>query len=104
MIWAKELMGFVYEISLSYSLGCLTCRQILRHWAKCFTSPPKKGVLLVFIAFEKSIASVGLESANLGSNGKHANPYTTDAINMSLNHVVCFRIPKSYKGSNEMSI
>jgi len=41
-----------------------------------FTSPPKEGVLRIFISLKQSISSVGSEPANLGSNCKHANHYT----------------------------
>jgi hypothetical protein len=44
-----------------------------------FTSPSKEGVLCGFLSPLKSIASAESEPVNLGSNGKHANHYTTDA-------------------------
>jgi hypothetical protein len=45
----------------------LTYRNILRHWADSFTSPPKEGVLQILRP----------RPAKLGSNGKHAKNYTT---------------------------
>ena len=39
----------------------------LRHGTDGFTSPPKEVVLRIFIT------SVGIEPANLGSSGEHAN-------------------------------
>jgi hypothetical protein len=56
----------------------LTCRKILRHGADGFTSPPKEGVLRIFIAVKNSSALAGIEAANLGSNGKHTSHYTTE--------------------------
>jgi hypothetical protein len=47
--------------------------------ADCFTSSPKEGVLRIFIALKKAIASGGFEPANLGSSDKHTNHYTTQA-------------------------
>jgi hypothetical protein len=41
--------------------------------ASGFTSAPKEGVLLIFIALKTSLPSAGFEPANLRSNGKHAN-------------------------------
>jgi hypothetical protein len=58
--------------------GSLKCHKILRHWADGCTSPPQEGVLRIFIAL-KSIASAWFESANLGSNGKHAKHYAFEA-------------------------
>jgi hypothetical protein len=45
-----EMMYFVNEIFLSYLQISFTCRKIL-HMASGFTSPPKKGVMRIFIAF-----------------------------------------------------
>jgi hypothetical protein len=45
----------------------------LRHKADCFTSPPKKVVLRIFIAPLNTHGSrVGLEPATFGPRGKHA--------------------------------
>jgi hypothetical protein len=41
----------------------------LRHEADGFTSPPKEVVLQIFI----TSISAGIEPANLGSSGEHAN-------------------------------
>jgi hypothetical protein len=49
-----------------------------------FTSPPKKVVLRIIIAIKNRQSSAGFEAANLGSNGNHANNYTTEADNHSL--------------------
>jgi hypothetical protein len=40
-----------------------------------FTSPPKEGVLRIFIVFKDPLPSAGIEPANLGSNSKHAGHY-----------------------------
>jgi hypothetical protein len=63
-----------HELSLSYFEEFLTFRKISQHGADGFTSLP---LLQIFIAFKYSLASTGFEPANLGSNGKHANHYTT---------------------------
>jgi hypothetical protein len=64
---------------LKYLKGSLTCRKILRHGASGFTSQPKEGVLQIFIALKKSIASAGFDPATLGSSGSYTNHYTTEA-------------------------
>jgi hypothetical protein len=53
--------------------GFLTCRKILRHRSDGFTSPPKEGVLRIFIALENPLSTAGFETSNLGSDGKHDN-------------------------------
>jgi len=40
--------------------------------------PPKEVVLRIFNALKYPSPSTGFESANLGSNGKHANQYTNE--------------------------
>jgi hypothetical protein len=67
-------------VSLSCYAVLLTCRKILRHGADGITSPTKEGVLRTFTALKNPSPSAGFESAMLGSNGKHANHYTTEAI------------------------
>jgi hypothetical protein len=47
-----------------------------------FTSSPKE--VPIFIAIKNPLFSAGLEPANLGSNGKHANHYTTEIDNENL--------------------
>jgi hypothetical protein len=49
---------------------------MLQHGDYGFTSPPKEGMLWSPL---QSVASSEFEPANLGSNGKHANHYTTEA-------------------------
>jgi hypothetical protein len=56
----------------------LTCSKISRHGANGFTSPPKEGVLRIFIALKNPSPSAGFEPTDLGANGKHANHYTTE--------------------------
>jgi hypothetical protein len=63
----------------------LICRMILRHGADGFTSVPKGSVLRIFIALKNPSSSAGFEPANLGSNGMHANNYTTEDDFMELN-------------------
>jgi hypothetical protein len=60
------------------SKGSFTCRKILRHGADGFTSPPREGVLRIFIALKNPSPSAGFEPANLESNIKHANHYATE--------------------------
>jgi hypothetical protein len=57
----------------------LACRKVLRHGTSGFTSHPKEGVLLIFIALNKSIVLAGFNLATFGSSGKHTNHYTTKA-------------------------
>jgi hypothetical protein len=45
----------------------------MRHEADGVTSPPKEGVLRIFLS-----PSAGFEPANLGSNVKHRNDFTTE--------------------------
>jgi hypothetical protein len=45
----------------------------LRHGTNGFTSPPKEVVLRIFITLKNPSPSVGIEPANLGSSGEHAN-------------------------------
>jgi hypothetical protein len=47
--------------------------------SKAFTSPPKEGVLRIFIAFKIPSPSAACEPAILGSNNKHANHCTIKA-------------------------
>jgi hypothetical protein len=48
------------------SKGSWTCRKILRYGADGFTSPPKEGVLRIFIAFKTSSPQLGLNQQTLG--------------------------------------
>jgi hypothetical protein len=60
-------VNFSYRYFFSYLYGSLTCRKI--------------GVdvmLRIFMALENPPSSAGFEPANLGSNGKHDNRYTTE--------------------------
>jgi hypothetical protein len=45
----------------------------LRHGTDGFTSRPKEVVLRIFITLKNPSTSVGIEPANLGSSGEHAN-------------------------------
>jgi hypothetical protein len=57
---------------------------MLRHEAFGFAFCPKKGVLRIFIALNYPSPSAWFEYANLGSSGKHANYYTTEATTAPL--------------------
>jgi hypothetical protein len=62
----------VTKYVFSTSKGSLTCLNIL-HGADGFASPPKEGVLGMFIALKNPSPSARFEAANLRSNGEHAN-------------------------------
>jgi hypothetical protein len=51
---------------------------VLRHLADIFISPPKEGVLLIFIALKNQTPSAGFEPTNPWCNDTHANHYTTE--------------------------
>jgi hypothetical protein len=46
---------------------------MLRHEVDYFASPPKEGVLRIFIILKIPSRLAGFEPANFGPNGKHAN-------------------------------
>jgi hypothetical protein len=58
------------SISVHTSKWFSTSCKILRHWSTGFTSPLKEDVLRILISLNKSIASAGSETANLGYDGK----------------------------------
>jgi hypothetical protein len=64
-------------VKFAYLWGALTCRKIVRHGIDDFTSPPKEGLPRIFIALKNPSSFAGFEAANLGSNSKHANYYST---------------------------
>jgi hypothetical protein len=68
----KKMLNFAYEVSLWCAWGSVTCRKILRHGTDRCTSPPKEGVLRVFIVLKNPNVLAGFELANLESNGEHA--------------------------------
>jgi hypothetical protein len=68
-----EMMNFALRSIFRTSNGSLTCHKILRHGANGFTSPPKEGMLWIFIALKNPSPSAGFEPVNHGSNGKHAS-------------------------------
>jgi hypothetical protein len=55
--------------------------KISRHGANGIISPPKQVVLQIFIGRKNQSPSADFEPANLGSNGKHHNRYTTENDN-----------------------
>jgi hypothetical protein len=59
------LMKYLFHTSK----GSLTCCKILHHGADGFTSPPKEGVLQIFITLKNPWPSPGFEPTNFGSNG-----------------------------------
>jgi hypothetical protein len=76
--FARNIRKFCLQVSLFTPVCFLTCRKILRHWADGFIFPPKEVMLRFVIVFKTPLPSAGLESANVASNGKHDNHYTTD--------------------------
>jgi hypothetical protein len=60
------------------SKGFLTCRKILRCGTDGFTTPPKEGVLRIFVALKNPLLSAGFKPSILGPNGKHAKYHTTE--------------------------
>jgi hypothetical protein len=56
---------------------CLTKSSLL-HGANDFTPSLKEGVLRTFVALKNASLSAVFEPANIGSNGSHANHYTTE--------------------------
>jgi hypothetical protein len=48
-------------------------RKVLLHAVNVRKSPPKEVVLRIFITLKNPSTSVGIEPANLGSSGEHAN-------------------------------
>jgi hypothetical protein len=66
----KWLRNFPESGDFHVTLGSFTCR-FSRHVTDGFTSPPKEGVLMIFLP-EKSYASAGFERANLDTKSQHA--------------------------------
>jgi hypothetical protein len=61
-------MNLAFEVALFIPRNAFfTCRKILRHEADGFTSPPKEGVLRIFIALKYASPRPGLKSRTLGS-------------------------------------
>jgi hypothetical protein len=59
-----------------YFFHTLICRQILRHAASGFTSPPKEGVLRIFITLKNLSPFAEFQPANVVSSGNYDNHYT----------------------------
>jgi hypothetical protein len=75
----KEMINFASQSNFVHnSNGFLTCLKNLRHGADGFTSPPKEDVLRIFIAIKNGSFSAGIDTANVGSNGKTASHDTTE--------------------------
>jgi hypothetical protein len=75
---AKKMNSSLRIICVHTLKVFLKRRKILRHEVDGFIYPPKERVLRIFVSLKKSIALCRFEPANLRSNGKHANDYTTD--------------------------
>jgi hypothetical protein len=69
--WEMAALNFAYWF---YSCPKVLLHAVnLRHGTDGFTSSPKEVVLRIFITLKNPSTSVGIEPANLGSNGEHAN-------------------------------
>jgi hypothetical protein len=61
--------------------GSVTCRKVLRHGTDGYISVSNEDVLRIFISLKIHPPQSG---ANLGSNGKHANHYSTEGASLYL--------------------
>ena len=68
------LSGNFAEMATSTPFRDLLHATDLRHGTDGFTSPPKEGVLRIFLVLKNPTASAGFEPANLGTKGQHATP------------------------------
>jgi hypothetical protein len=66
-----------YQYLFHTSQRYLTCRRILRHGAMA-SLPLRRNSFCDFIAIKNPSSSAGFQPANLGSNCKHNNHYTTE--------------------------
>jgi hypothetical protein len=74
------MLKFLYEISLPYFEGIFNMPlNLTRGWR--LYAPSEGSRAKDFIAFKNPSPSHGFESANLMSNDKHANHYTTEDDN-----------------------
>jgi hypothetical protein len=76
--WWKMLWIWPSKCLCSYFGWRFTCRKIVWHRAGGCASTLKEGVLRILIALKNPSSLVGIQPANLRSNGKHASHYTTD--------------------------
>jgi hypothetical protein len=76
----KGMVNLALSIFVHTSKGPLTCRKFLRRGADSFASPPKEGVLRIFIALGR------VWTGNLRSNGMHANHYKTEDDNFQVTY------------------
>jgi hypothetical protein len=70
----SEDLGEKWPLNFAYETRKVLLHAVnLRHGTDGFTSPPKEFVLRIFITLKNPSPSVGIEPANLGSSGEHAN-------------------------------
>jgi hypothetical protein len=62
---------FLYTVQARSGFKGLICRKFV-HETDDLTSPPKEGVLRIFITVKNASPSAGSEPSNIGSDGKHA--------------------------------
>jgi hypothetical protein len=79
-LWQSYQQSSNSKTEGNYEFGLLSHFEgkILRHGSDGSTSPPKEGVLCIFIVPQNPSLSAGIEPANLGSSGKHASHYVTE--------------------------
>jgi hypothetical protein len=66
---------------------------MLQHGTSGFTSPPKEGVLRIFIALKNSSPAAGFAPAKLDFICKHANYYTIeDYIQLHSKTQFCYKL------------
>jgi hypothetical protein len=80
--WAKRARIWPCEVFFQV---IFTFSKILRRGASGFTSLPKEGVVRIFIALKNPSPLPRMGPANLGSNGKHTNHYTTEETQWNVN-------------------
>jgi hypothetical protein len=72
-------MGEKWPVKFSHTIRLLRNCWVLQHAANMrhgtdgFTSPPKEGMLTIFVAPKNPTSSAGFEPANFGTRGQHAN-------------------------------
>jgi hypothetical protein len=71
--WGEKWRQFSLRNIFIHARKVLLHAVNLRHGTDGFTSPQKEVVLRIFITLKNPSTSVGIEPANLGSSGEHAN-------------------------------
>jgi hypothetical protein len=61
--WREMSLNLADVASLSYYVGILTCRKLLKHGDGGFASPTKEGVLRIVITLKNSSPSAGFKNS-----------------------------------------